>query len=158
MNTTMNTAVDNGSSLRRTAVGAALVALALMAVGGYVDTPFRAQSDGGWGLSGGRGVPGLLFAIAFAAAGAAVVFGVVTRRALRKPPARTAVTALVVALVALPASLVFWTGLPVLLAFAAATLALDARRRSGSMPVCAVAALALAALAMASAVWLAFSG
>jgi hypothetical protein len=53
---------------------------------------------------------------------------------------------------------VFWTGLPVILAAGAATLALDARRRLGRLQGTAIAALVLASLITVSAVWLAFTG
>ena len=51
----------------------------------------------------------------------------------------------------------FWTGLPVILAAGAATLAVDARRL-GRLPGTAIAALVLAALITVTAVWLAFTG
>jgi hypothetical protein len=52
----------------------------------------------------------------------------------------------------------FWTGLPVILAAGAATLAVDARRRLGRLPGIAIVALVLVALITVTAVWLAFTG
>ena len=88
----------------------------------------------------------------------AVVFGVVVARGLRTAPQRTARRSLIVAGVGVVSIAVFWTGLPVILAAGAATLALDARRRLGRLPGTAIAALVLATLITVSAVWLAFTG
>ena len=86
------------------------------------------------------------------------MFGVVVTRGLRTAPQRTARRSLIVAGVGVVSIAVFWTGLPVILAAGAATLALDARRRLGRLPGTAIAGLVLAALITLAAVWLAFTG
>jgi hypothetical protein len=146
-----------GRSLLPSAVAAALAALALMLIGTYLHTPYKAKGPGEWGLSTQdlNQVPLLL---GFAIVGAAVVFGVVVARGLRTAPQRTARRSLIVAGVGILSIAVFWTGLPVILAAGAATLALDARHRLGRLPGTAIAALALATLITVSAVWLAFTG
>ncbi|WP_425836030.1 hypothetical protein [Streptomyces fractus] len=153
----MTTLAANRRPVVPVAAGTGVVALLLLLVGGYLETPFRSGEDG-WGLSAGHGLLEVPVAVGFVAAGVAVVFGVVVRRALLTPPVRTARTALIVTLVGVPAVLVFWTGLPVVLASAGAYLALDARRRHGAVPATAVAALILSALIVAEAVRLAFTG
>ena len=146
-----------GRSLLPSAVAAALAALALMLIGTYVHTPYKAKGPGEWGLSTHdlNQVPLLL---GFAIVGAAVVFGVVVARGLRTAPQRTARRSLIVAGVGVVSIAVFWTGLPVILAAGAATLAMDARHRLGRLPGTAIAALILAGLITVSAVWLAFTG
>jgi hypothetical protein len=146
-----------GRSLLPSAVAAALAALALMLIGTYVHTPYKAKGPGEWGLSTQdlNQVPLLL---GFAIVGAAVVFGVVVARGLRTAPQRTAWRSLIVAGVGVVAIAVFWTGLPVILAAGATTLALDARHRLGRLPGTAIVALVLATLITVSAVWLAFTG
>jgi hypothetical protein len=145
-----------GRSLLPIAVTAGTVALALMLIGTYLDTPYKAKGSGEWGLST-QDLNQVPLLVGFAIVGVAVVFGVVVARGLRTAPQRTARRSLIVAGVGVVSIAVFWTGLPVVLA-AAATLALDARRRLGRLSGTAIAALALAALITVSAVWLAFTG
>jgi hypothetical protein len=139
------------------AVAAALVALVLMLIGTYVQTPYKAKGSGEWGLST-QDLNQVPLLVGFAGAGAALVFGVVVARGLRTAPQQTARRSLIVASVGVVSILVFWTGLPVVLAAGAVTLALDARRRLGRLPGTATAALVLAAVITVAAVWLAFTG
>jgi hypothetical protein len=156
--TTIDThSVRTGRSLLPIAVAAAVAALALMLIGTYVQTPYKAKGPGEWGLST-QDLNQVPLLVGFAVVGAAVVFGVVVARGLRTAPQRTARRSLIVASVGVVSIVVFWTGLPVILAAGAATLALDARRRLGRLPATAIAALVLATLITVSAVWLAFTG
>ena len=140
-----------------TAAGA-LVALGCTLVGQFVDTPWR-SGPGEWGadFSGGGGWAGLATVVAFVVV-ATVLVGLATARGRAVPPDRTARRALVLAVLGAVAVLVFWTGLPAVLAGGATGLALDARRRLGRLPAPGAVALALAVLAVASAVWLAVTG
>jgi hypothetical protein len=146
-----------GRSVLPIAVAAGTVALALMLIGTYVETPYKAKGPGEWGLST-QDLNQVPLLVGFAIVGAAVVFGVVVARGLRAAPQQTARRSLILAGVGVVSIAVFWTGLPVVLAAGAATLALDARRRQGRLPGTAIAALVLAALITVSAVWLAFTG
>jgi hypothetical protein len=146
-----------GRSLLPIAIAAGVVTLLLMLIGTYVQTPYKAMGPGDWGLSTqDLNLAPLL--VAFTVVGAAVVFGVVVVRGLRVAPQQTARRSLIVAGVGVVSIVAFWTGLPVILAAGAATLALDARRRLGRLPGTAIAALVLAALITVTAVWLAFTG
>jgi len=156
------TAIDapnarTGGSLLPIAVAAALVALVLMLIGTYVQTPYKAKGSGEWGLST-QDLNQVPLLIGFAAVGAALVFGVVVARGLRTAPQQTARRSLIVASVGVVSIVVFWTGLPVVLAAGVAILALDARRRLGRLPGTAIAAMVLAALITVADVWLAFTG
>lgn len=143
----------------RIAAAAAGAALLLMLVGTYVDTPFKTSGTGRWALvSEGQGIGELLLIVAFAAVGAAVVFGVVVARGLRRAPQGAARAALVVAVVGLLSLAVFWTGLPAIVAAGAAVLALDARNRLGRAPAPVGVALILAGLTVVGAAWLALTG
>jgi hypothetical protein len=149
-----------GRSLLPVAVAAGVAALLLMLIGTYLDTPYKAKGSGEWRLTTTATqdldqLPGL---VGFAIVGAAVVFGVVVTRGLRVAPQQTARRSLIVAGVGVVSIVVFWTGLPVVLAAGAATLALDARRRLGRLPGAGTAALVLAAIVTVTAVWLAFAG
>jgi hypothetical protein len=156
--TTVDThSARTGWSLLPSAVAAALTALALMLIGTYVHTPYKAKGPGEWGLST-QDLNQVPLLIGFAVIGAAVVFGVVVARGLRTAPQRTARRSLIVAGVGVVSIAVFWTGLPVILAAGAATLAQDAHHRLGRLPGTAIAALVLAALITVSALWLAFTG
>jgi hypothetical protein len=146
-----------GRSLVPIAVAAGTVALALMLIGTYLGTPYKAKGSGEWSLST-QDLNQVPLLVAFAAAGVAVVFGVVVGRGLRTAPQQSARRSLIVASVGVVSIVAFWTGLPVILAAGAATLALDARRRLGRLPGTAIAALILAALITVAAVWLAFTG
>jgi hypothetical protein len=146
-----------GRSVLPIAVAAGTVALALMLIGTYVETPYKAKGPGEWGLST-QDLNQVPLLVGFAIVGAAVVFGVVVARGLRAAPQQTARRSLILAGVGVVSMAVVWTGLPVVLAAGAATLALDAHRRQGRLPGTAIAALVLAALITVSAVWLAFTG
>lgn len=146
-----------GRSLLPIAVAAGTVALALMLIGTYMHTPYKAKGPDEWGFST-QDLNQVPLLIGFAVVGAAVVFGVVVTRGLRTAPQRTARRSLIVAGVGVVSIAVFWTGLPVILAAGAATLALDARHRLGRLPGTAIAALVLAAVITLAAVWLAFTG
>jgi len=152
------TRTSEGSTLERSLPAVAAAAgtggLVLMLIGTYVNTPFRGRFASDWGLEGDLSELPVL--VGFAAAGAAVVFGAVVRPGLRAAePGRRAVVLAVVGALSL---LVFWTGLPVVLAAGAGVLALASRQRSVSPPRATVVALALAALTALGAVILAFSG
>lgn len=156
--TTVDThSARTGRSLLPVAVAAGTIALLLMLVGTYLSTPYKAKGPGEWGLST-HDLNQVPLLIGFAAAGAAVAFGVVVARGLCTAPRRTAQRSLLLAAVGVLSMALFWTGLPVILAAGAATLALDARRRLGRLPGTATAALVLAALITVAAVWLAFTG
>ena len=150
---------------RRTAVArdgataaGAVVALGCTLVGQFVDTPWK-SGPGEWGVdfSGGGGWGSLAALVAFVAVGAVLV-GLATARGRAVAPGRAARRALVLAVLGVAAVLVFWTGLPAVLAGGAAGLAVDARRRSGRLPAPAAVALVLGVLVVVSAVWLAVTG
>jgi hypothetical protein len=156
--TTVDThSARTGRSLLPIAVAAGTVALVLMLIGTYLSTPYKAKGPGEWRLST-HDLNQVPLLVGFALVGAAVVFGVVVARGLRTAPRRTARRSLLLTAVGVLSMVVFWTGLPVILAAGAATLALDARRRLGRLPGTATAALVLAALITVAAVWLAFTG
>jgi heme/copper-type cytochrome/quinol oxidase subunit 2 len=137
---------------------AGAVALLLMLIGSYLDTPYKSGSPD-WAITTEQyGLADLGLVVAFAAIGVALVFAVVVARGLRSEPDRTALRSLVVAVVGAVSCLVFWTGLPVILAAGAAVLALDARARLGRTPRTAAAALTLAPLITGFAGLLAFTG
>ncbi|SFP60201.1 hypothetical protein SAMN05660464_3639 [Geodermatophilus dictyosporus] len=134
------------------------VALACTFVGQYVDTPWRSgPSEWGVDFAGGGGWGALALLVAFVAVGLAVV-ALVSARARAVPPERTARRALVLAVLGAVTVLVFWTGLPAVLAGGAVGLALDSKRRLGRLPAPAAAGVAVAVLTVAAAVWLAFTG
>jgi len=96
--TTVDThSTRTGRSLLPSAVAAALAALALMLIGTYVHTPYKAKGPGEWGLST-QDLNQVPLLIGFVIVGAAVVFGVVVvTRGLRTAPQRTARRSLIVA-------------------------------------------------------------
>jgi hypothetical protein len=141
------------------AIGTGLLALLLLFIGSFLDTPVKHMATGGWELTTGKhGLVELPIAVAFAVVEVAVVFGVVVRRGLSQAPDGTARTALILAAAAIPCVLVFYTGLPVVLSGGAVVLAMDAHARLGRFPSTAVSALAIAALVFGVATWLAFTG
>jgi len=143
-------------NVMRTAVAVAAVALGVMLVGTYVRTPLNGDT---WDVSTshhGLGVLPLL--VAFAALGSAVVFGVVVRRAAARPAERTGLRALLVAVLGAATIVVFWTGLPVILAAGAAVLARSSHTRTGRWSPRAVTAAVLAGVTLLMAGWLAFAG
>lgn len=84
-----------------------------------------------------------------------IVFGLVARNAERGNPGRRA---LVLGVLAAASIVVFWAGLPTVLAAGAAACALTERDQSRSFSTASVAALSLAAIATAAAVVLAITG
>ncbi len=118
-----------GRSLLPVAVATGVVALALMLIGTYLDTPYKAQGSGEWGALGTHSLAELPLVIAFALVGPAVVFGIVVMRALRTAPQTAALRSLILAAAGVVSLVVFWTGLPVVLSAGAAALALADRLR-----------------------------
>lgn len=140
----------------RTAVAVAAVALVVMLVGTYVRTPLNGDT---WDVSADRHGLGVLpLLVAFAALGSAVVFGVVVRRAAARPAERTGPRALLLAVLGAATIVVFWTGLPVVLAAGAAVLARSSHARTGRWSPPAVTAAVLAGVTLLMAGWLAFVG
>lgn len=139
------------------ALAAAAITGVLLLWANYVDTPWR-DPGAEWGIDQGRGPIGLLLVAGFAALGVLVVFGVVAKRALADDPTRTARVALILSLVAVPAIVVFWTGLPIVLGLGAAFLGLDARSRLDRTPPSAGVAVGLGLLAAASAAFVCVTG
>lgn len=140
------------------AAATAAAALAFTAFGTYVDTPYKAAGTRRWGWAENHSLIELPFLVAFAALGAAVVFGVLVRRGLRLPAEKIPARALALALVGGLTVLVFWTGLPVVFAAGAAVLAVEARSRLGRTPPAAAVALALAVVITGLAAWAALAG
>ncbi|MCZ2826651.1 MULTISPECIES: hypothetical protein [unclassified Modestobacter] len=140
-----------------TVAGAGL-ALVCVLVGTYVQTPWKSGSTE-WGVefSGNGGWGGLALLIAFVAV-AVVLVGLATARARAVAPERTARRALLLAGLGVVTIVVFWTGLPPVLAAGAAGLAVSTHRRLGRLPASAAGALVLAALIALGAVYLAFTG
>jgi hypothetical protein len=140
-----------------TAAGA-VVGLGCTFVGTYVETPWE-SGPGAWGVdfSGNGGWTTAAALVGFAVV-ALVLVAFAVDRARTVAPGSTARRALVLAVLGALTVAVFWTGLPPVLAGGAATLALDAHRRLGRLPVPAAAALALAVLTVGAAVYLAFAG
>lgn len=129
------------------ALAAGALALVLLLIGSFVDFPIGRHDDRGFGLDTERqGLGTLVMIVIFVAVGSLAVFGVVVPRGLRQDAGRTASYALAVAVVGALSIVVLWTGLPVILAGAAARLALDAKARLHHLPVAAAAALGLAML------------
>ena len=141
-----------------TAAGA-VVALGCTLVGQYVRTPWKASGPRTWGVDfDGNGGWGALAVLVAVIAAAAVVVVLVATRARAVAPERAAGRSLVLAALGAVSVLVFWTGLPAVLAGGATGLALDSSRRAGRFPATAAAAVALAVLTVAAAVWLAVTG
>jgi hypothetical protein len=139
-----------------TVAGAAATVLTL--AGLYLDTPSKKQGNKEWALTTDhQSIAGLLVSIGFVAVGLAVVFGVIVARGLRGP-ARTATRrSLALAITGALSVLVFWTGLPVILAAGAVVLALDSRARLGRTPTTWIVGV-LAVLTTAAAINFALVG
>jgi hypothetical protein len=138
---------------------AAAGSLLLTLIGAYVRTPWQHDRSGGWAINPDhQGVGNLLFLVAMVTLAAAVVFGVLVPRWLAIPSDRVPGRALTRAVAGAASVLVFWTGLPALLATGATVLALVSRRQLGHATVSATAALALSAATVAAAVVLAVTG
>ena len=139
------------------AAGAASTVLLLAAL--YLDTPWKKQGNQEWALTSDQhGLLGLLVSLGFVAVGIAVVFGVIVARALRRSAATETVWSMALAITGVVSAVVFWTGLPVILASGAVVLALDVRARLGRTPPTAWIVLILAALTGAAAVQLVLVG
>ena len=138
------------SAIRRNwppfAVGSAGIALVLTAIGTFWSP--LASYEATQTLEDLRNYLVIVPVIAIAAA---IVFGLVVRRA---PDTGADVRAIVLAVLSVLTIVVFWTGLPVVLAAGAACLALSGSTRRGTAGV----VLVLAALVTIAAVWLALAG
>lgn len=146
-------------SLPRFAFAAGAVGFVCTLIGTYLDTPYHVMGPERWGLNfTDRHLGEFFFLIGFAVVGAAVVFGVVVRRGLRRAPERAAVYSLIVALIGAVSLIVSWSGLPSILAAGAAVMAYDARARLGRTPISAAAAMAIAALTVVAAIFNSFTG
>ena len=146
-------------SLKPIAAASSAAAMILLLIGGYTDTPFGKHGDRGWGITpnAAHDLADLPVYAAFVVIGAAVVFGMVVVRGLRREPTGTAMRSLLVATIGFLSLAVSWTGLPVILATGAAVLALDAGTRLGHVPVTAGIGLGLAGLTINFAIWLALA-
>ena len=157
MESTKLTQMPEGSdNVMRKAAAVAAVAFGVTLICTYVNTPMKGDT---WDVSAeqhGLGVLPLL--VAFAALGSAVVFGVAVRRAAARPAERTGPSALLLAVLGAATTVVFWTGLPVVLAAGAVFLARSSRVRTGRWSPSAGAAAVLAAVTLLMEGWLAFTG
>lgn len=142
--------------LPQVAAAAGTAGLVLMLIGTYVNTPYRGRFAADWGLEGELSELPVL--VGFAAVGAAVVFGAAVRPVLRAEEHVQERRAVVLAAVGALSLLVFWTGLPVVLAAGAGLLALRSRERSGRTTRSAALTLALAGTTALAAVVIAFTG
>jgi hypothetical protein len=138
---------------------AGTAATVLSVAGMYLDTPWKGQGNKEWAVSADHGgLVELVLTLGFVAAGLAVVFGVVVTRGLHRPAEAEARRSLVLAVTGVLSVVVFWTGLPIILAIGALVLANDARARLGRIPATASIAIALATLTAVAAVQLALVG
>jgi heme/copper-type cytochrome/quinol oxidase subunit 2 len=139
------------------AAGAAATVLSL--AGMYLDTPWKGHGNKDWAVTTDHdGLVELVLTLGFVAAGLAVVFGVVVTRGLHRPAEAEARRSLALAVTGVLSVVVFWTGLPIILAIGALVLASDARARLGRIPATASIAMALAILTAVAAVQLALVG
>ena len=136
----------------------AAVALACTLVGQYVGTPWKTTSSG-WAIdfAGGGGWASLALLLGFVLVELVVVSAIVTAARAAEPGA-AARRAVWLAVAGVASLLVFWTGLPSVLAAGAAGLAMYARNRSASTSPVATVGLVLAVLTLAGALYLAFTG
>lgn len=136
----------------------AVLALACTLVGQYVQTPWKSGNDD-WGVDfadgGGFGALALLVGLVLVAT---VVVSAVVASARAADATTAARRAAWLAAVGALSILVFWTGLPPVLAAGAAGLALHSRHRLDRTPAAASVALVLAVLTIAAAVFLAVTG
>ena len=140
-------------------LAAGTAATVLLLAGLYLDTPWKKQGNKEWALTTHQyGLGGLVIALGFVAAGLGVVFGIVVARGLRRPAEAETRRSLALAITGVLSAVVFWTGLPVILASGAVVLALDTRDRLGRTTAAAGIVLALAALTTVAAVYLALIG
>ena len=127
-------------------IGAGMAAV-LTAVGTFLDLTDNED--------GGGSVGEYLVVIGIIAVATAIVFGLVVRTASGDG---AGTRALVLALVGLLSSAVFWAGLPSVLAAGAVACALVARDQLGQMPRRATAAVAIAVLTAGLAIVAAIAG
>jgi hypothetical protein len=140
-------------------VAAGAAATVLLLAGSYLDTPWKGQGNEEWAIAtDDGGLVELVLTLGFVAAGLAVVFGVVVTRGLHGPAEAETRQSLALAGTGVLSVVVFWTGLPIILAIGALVLANDARARLGRTPATAWIAIALAALTAVAAVQLALVG
>ena len=134
------------------------VALACTLVGQFVGTPWDTTS-GGWDVdvAGGGGWAGLALLLGFVLVELVVVSAIVNAARAAEPGAAVR-RAVWLAVAGAASLLVFWTGLPSVLAAGAAGLAVHARTRSARISPVATVALVLAVLTLAAALYLAFTG
>jgi heme/copper-type cytochrome/quinol oxidase subunit 2 len=138
---------------------AGTAATALLLAGLYLDTPWKKQGNQEWALTTDhQSIAGLFVSIGFVAVGLAVVFGVVVSRGLRGAAKTATRRSLALAVTGAVSAVVFWTGLPVILAVGAVVLALDSRARLGRTPTTTWIVGVLAVLTVAAAVSFAFVG
>lgn len=126
---------------------AAGVALVLSALGTFGDFGASETNE--------QGIEEYLFVVGIVAVATAVVFGLVVRTAT---PASAGMRGAILAGVAAVSILVFWSGLPPVLAIGAIGCALIARRTDGSFATTARVVMGVATLVLAAAVYLAFMG
>jgi hypothetical protein len=119
-------------------------ALVLTAVGTFWDVTGNDTGDG-------YSITDYLPVVAVVAVATAVVFGLVVRTA---SPASAGTRSLILAVIAFLSLVVFWSGLPAVLAFGAVALALKA----DGLPVTAKISLGISAVTLALAVWAAIAG
>lgn len=124
--------------------GTALVLAAIGTFGDFTGNDTREQ-----------GMNEYLFVAGIVVVSAAVVFGLVVRTAT---PSNAGTRALILAGIAVPSILVFWSGLPPVLAVGAIGCALASRRADGALSAMARVAAGLSGLVLAAAVYLAFMG
>jgi TM2 domain-containing membrane protein YozV len=141
------------------ALAAGAAATVLLLAGLYLDTPWKKQGNQEWALTTDhQSITGLLVSLCFVAVGLAVVFGVVVARGLRGPARTSTRFSLALAVTGILSAVVFWTGLPVILASGAVVLALDSRTRLGRTPTTTWIVGVLAVLTAAAAISFALVG
>lgn len=124
----------------------------------FVNSPWKSR-PADWGIDPGAGLVDILWLAAFTALGVGVIYGVVARRALAGTPQRAARVGLILAVVAIPLSVIaFWTGVPIVMGSAAAFLGFDARKRLGEATASSTAAIVLGLLVAAASVFLCITG
>jgi len=146
-------------SLHGPATVAGAAATVLVLAGLYLDTPWKEQGNKEWALTTDHhSIADLLVSVGFVAAGLAVIFGVVVARRLRGPAGTETAWSMALAVTGVVSAVVFWTGLPVILAVGAVVLALDSRARLGRTPTATWIVVVLAVLTTVVAVSLALVG
>jgi hypothetical protein len=129
-------------------VGAS-TAVVLTAVGTFWDLTDNQESGSNDGIGGYLGLVG------FIVVATAIVFGLVVRTAAGSG---AGTRALVLAIIGLLSTAVFWSGLPAVLAAGSVACALVAREELGRTPGTAKTALGISAVTIALAVYAAIAG